>query len=190
METTKKIVRHIDRTGVIRAMSEAERFVRQRVGQEADLLSKLQDLKLILSEVDEALTKLVALLYEKADDGKFINLDLLTGKLLVSAPWGSKGWKKWGLRHWEGVVLGRVLQERAKYQEPRPLFFYRSDTTNWYADTGFYPSKKFAMEYLQRYPITVEEWRRFSTGYITQRKRSKRVKDKLKQGAGFVKPTV
>lgn len=50
--------------------------------------------------------------YEADTDGAPCNVDRVTFRLLRPAPWGSDGWKAWGLRHWEAGTLRQIMLNR------------------------------------------------------------------------------
>lgn len=93
-------------------------------------------------------------LCEVDGNGKPINVDAATGRILIPLPWGRAGGAQWGLRSSEQKTLTRIVRARALL--PDALFEY--DRQQWYTTAGF--GRLAALRYLQRQPITLEEYRR------------------------------
>jgi len=148
----------IDRKVTIRGASPTA-HVKQRLAQAATDLNRAGMLQAQCEVVNEALCQLATMLYARDSDGGWANVDGLTGRLLVPAPWGNSGWKKWGLRQWESVVLRSVLMARVPNVKPLPLFDYCDTARTWHLNGSSYPTLADAQNYLQRRPITVAEWR-------------------------------
>jgi hypothetical protein len=112
----------------------------------------------------EALNRLTMLCYEVDDDGTPCNVDVRGGgRLLVPAPWGRGGHKRWGLTPSEanimralmlGLMLGR--QQRGK---AAPLMAYDGMRKCWYLNIFDFPSYEAALAYLERWPLTIQEYR-------------------------------
>lgn len=113
-------------------------------------------------DANAALFDLVILLYTVTSAGKLINLDAIDGRILVPTPWGSSGWKRWGLRHWQALALSKLLRARARNQKHNPLFAYNPDNTCWYVRLRDYPTLAHAQDYLNHNRISDREWRHFS----------------------------
>src|SRR5262245_11728610 len=101
----------MQRKGDVRLSSPRE-FVKQRIAESADKLSKAGQMAARVELMNEALHHLVHLCYQSDTDGEVANVDRVTLRLLIPAPWGSSGWKTWGLRAWEGETLRRILLAR------------------------------------------------------------------------------
>lgn len=151
----------VDRVHHTRNLPTPTQYVRQRMAAAAEQLNRATALAEHTETANEALYKLVTLLYYTVND-KLINLDRQVGRILVPTPWGSRGWKKWGLRHWEAQTLSKLLQARARNQKHTPLFEYDQDTTCWYVRLDAYPTLAHAQDYLQHNQISAREWRHFS----------------------------
>lgn len=113
--------------------------------------------------VNEALFHLAELVYE-LEAGQLVNVDTVTGRLLIPAPWGDHGWRYYGLRYREGRTLSAVLRKRQECFRPGqgrpPLFTYDEDTRAWYANLGDYGTLEAAGWWLKRSEITLAEWYR------------------------------
>ena len=127
----------IDRKVLIRGSSPTA-HVRQRIAQAADELNLAGLLQSQCELANEALCLLTAILYQADSDGVWANVDARTGRLLVPAPWGNRGWKQWGLRQWEGVVLRGALMRRHRSKKAVPLFDYSNLTRAWYVNLTTY----------------------------------------------------
>jgi hypothetical protein len=161
-----------DRKQMLRMAANPPAAVRQRIQSAADELNRAGAMAARVELVNEALCKFATMLYEKDSDGAFANIDSPTGRLLVCAPWGSAGWRVWGLRNWEARVLRAALLSRLQ-AKPLPLFDYGQKS--WYLNRGHYRSLGMACAYLEVAPITLAEWRKYAKKYLegeTARKRN------------------
>jgi hypothetical protein len=73
-------------------------YVQQRVGENAQALSRAGEAAARVERLNEALCHLVEILYQADEDGALPNLDPITYRLRIPAPFGAKGWRRWGLR--------------------------------------------------------------------------------------------
>jgi hypothetical protein len=149
----------LDRKQIVRGLTTPSAGVKQRIQAAADSLNRVGAIAAQVELANEALCKLTAMLYQPDTDNRFANIDRTTGRLLVCAPWGNQGWKRWGLRQWEAVILRRAMLYRHTSNKAVPLFDYSTMTRSWYVNLAGYPSLENAKTYLQRYPITIAEWR-------------------------------
>ena len=108
---------------------------------------------------NNVLLSLVHLLYEPDTDGKIANVDSIGGRVLVPLPWGRMGCQQWGLRASEGRALRHIMRGRAAVIDPAPLLDYDAGARHWHLTLGAYPSVRRALVYLERYPVTIDEWR-------------------------------
>lgn len=150
----------VDRKQIIRA-SVPVSFVRQRIYQAAQELNLAGELAARVELANEALCRLVELLYQPDSDGHPAHIDPATGRILVPLPWGSVGWKRWGLRHHEAVVLRMILLARQCGTTRPALFLYGTDTRCWYLNTNDYPTLPAAAHWLKRSAILLAEWRQY-----------------------------
>lgn len=159
----------VDRKNEIRTLPEPAQHVKQRMANAAHDLNRAADLAQHVELCNEALCHFVAMLYQRAADGILANVDARTGRLLVPAPWGNKGWKRWGLRHWEAVVLRSILMARVGDKKRPCLFDYNTDSRTWFLNIADYGALEAAQHYLNRAPITLAEWRKYSAAYRNDR---------------------
>jgi hypothetical protein len=156
-----------DRKPEIRG-SKPREYVVQRLADSAAQLSRAGVMQARVELVNEALCRLTALLYETDSDGVLCNLDRLTYRLRIAAPWGDRGYKVWGLRRWEARILSAILRDRQAAFRPNagrpPLFVYDPATRYWSLNIGDYESLQAAQWYLQKGAVSLKEWRRYADG--------------------------
>jgi hypothetical protein len=152
-----------DRKQMLRMAANPPAAVRQRIQSAADELNRVGLMAMRVELVNEALCRFTALLYEKDTDGAFANIDSPTGRLLVCAPWGSAGWKLWGLRNYEARVLRAALMARLGKD---CLFDYGSQA--WFLNRQDYRTLAMALHYLETKPVTVSEWRKYAAKYASK----------------------
>lgn len=143
-------------------------YVKQRISAAAASLSRKGMAAARVVGVNEALRHLTALCYETDSDGLLCNVDSTTHRLLIPAPWGEAGWRRWELRKWEARTLRAILLERQSRWHPgaRPaLFDYNHELRNWHLNLGDYPTLAAAAFWLERTPVTLAEWRSHATRY-------------------------
>lgn len=128
-------------------------YVQQRIGEQAHTLSRAGETAARVERLNEALCRLVELLYQVDEDGSLPNLDAVTHRLLIPAPFGSKGWRRWGLRQHEGRALAAILRARCHARQAGQrghLFDYNTIENTWHLNLTDYPAKEAALFYLSR----------------------------------------
>lgn len=148
----------VERVGDIRH-AQPTKYVRERVQEAAQALSRAGDMQLRVELANEALMALTAILYDSDSDGKPANIDPVTWRLLIPAPWGRAGWRRWGLRAWEADTLRAVLRVRSEMRRHTNLFDYNDPMRSWHVNVTDYPTVTAALTYLKTQPITLAEWR-------------------------------
>jgi len=133
---------------------------RQRVAEAAQGLSLAGEAQIHVEMANEALAALTVLLYETDADGRPANIDRRTWRLLIPAPWGREGWRKWGLRSWEAQVLRQVLRVRNEHRTHVNLFDYDDQSRRWHLNRSDYPTLADALGYLKAHPVSLAEWRK------------------------------
>lgn len=133
-------------------------YVQQRIGENAQALSRAGEAAARVERLNEALCRLVEILYQVDEDGSLPNIDAVTHRLRIPAPFGAKGWRRWGLRRAEGRALAAILRQRSTGQR-QPLFDWNDAGSTWHLSIGSYPVIESAQLYLQRKPISLAEWR-------------------------------
>lgn len=164
------MTQELDRKHKIR-VQKPDAYVKQRLAETAQSISRAGDMAAHVELVNEALCNLVTILYQRDSDGDWSNIDRVTYRLLIPAPWGSKGWKLWELRSWEAIVLRRILIERSTDRTRPALFDYNNLSRTWHLNLGDYKTPAAALLYLERLaPVKVDEWRRVSSDWLSDQK--------------------
>ncbi|MCC6458796.1 MAG: hypothetical protein IT328_27880 [Caldilineaceae bacterium] len=108
----------------------------------------------------EAMQRLCLLAYEVDVDG-FCNIDPVTHRLLLPAPWGRAGHKRWGIMPSESVVLREMIQQRQIGHDGRApgLWLYDRTRRCWRLNLFDFDTVHDGQRYWQRWPLTVAEYR-------------------------------
>ena len=155
------ILRLTDRKNEIRGAGPGH-YVKQRIADAADALSRAGTMAARVELCNESLSKLVVLAYEPDTDGRAANVDTTTHRILIPLPWGSSGWKRWGLRYHEALVMRAIMLGRQTVKPGRvvPLFVYDEAARTWHLNAMDYRNLDAGMSWLQASQITLTEWRR------------------------------
>jgi hypothetical protein len=137
--------------------SRPREYVKQRIAESAANLSRAGVLAARVELINEALCRLAELAYELDTDGTLANVDSVTYRLLIPAPWGRSGYIRWGLRQHEATTLRAILRTRQASPSRPPLFTF--DAQSWYVNMYDYNTLQTAQWWLQKSPITLKEWR-------------------------------
>ena len=106
--------------------------------------------------MNEALARLVQLAYE-LDEGGFCNIDAVTGKLLIAAPWGRNGQGVWGIRPQEANILRQILFD---WQYPGPtLLRFDKSRRSWFVNLYDFDDYAAASRWLDKHQVTVDMYR-------------------------------
>lgn len=108
--------------------------------------------------LNEALWATVALCYERDDSGTLCNVDGVSGRLLIPAPWGRMGYQRWGLRYLESVLLRAILFDFQQATDEPPVLIYDPLSRGWHLNIFDYPTRRQAWVWLERHPITASVW--------------------------------
>ena len=157
--------------GAVRTAKNPDRHIRQRIADSAAELDRTGEAGLHCELLNEALLKLVTLLYRRGDDGVIANMDAATGRILVPAPWGDSGYKRWGLHSREAICLRHILMTRLRINHVQHLFDYSPESRTWFVNVVHYPDLDRAMGYLAKRPISVAEWRTAVSEYRDKRRK-------------------
>lgn len=114
---------------------------------------------LAVEHLQAALYRLVELAYELDHDNRLCNVDGRDGRLLIPAPWGSSGYKRYGLRRREAEVL-RLFLFDAMAPTPGtavPLFMYEG--RSWFVNLVDYPTRAEAGAWLKQSGLTVRVYK-------------------------------
>lgn len=140
------------------AVASVNRYVDQRIGEAAESLSLGAIAAARIALVNQAMTDLATLIYEVDGAGYPVNVDPVTGRILVPLPWGAAGWRYWRLKQWEGRILRKLLDRRMRASESVALFLYSGESNGWHLNRRYDTPAKYA-GYWQQQPITPTEWR-------------------------------
>jgi hypothetical protein len=156
----------IERIHQIRNAETPATYIRQRMAERADQLSKKTRIQASIEVANEALYLLSSILYETLDR-QLVNLDSRTFRLLIPVPWGDSGYQHWGLRSTEARILRAILTARSEGKQDA-LFDY--SVRQWFLNANTYPDSKAALEYLRDNPIRAREWISFYNAWREQQR--------------------
>lgn len=116
---------------------------------------------LAVEHLTSALFRVVELVFEEDVDGRLCNVDSHDGRLLVPAPWGSTGHRRYGLRRREADVLRLFLLERMTPRPgaPVPLFQYDHERRAWFVNLQDYSTRAAAGTWLKQNGLTVRAYK-------------------------------
>lgn len=126
--------------------------------------------------IRDVLTKLIELLYDMDDFGRYWNLaaDGRIDKKSIQMPWTPQGQKAWNVTPTHAHVLRYTLIHKLH----RSPFVYGSDTM-WYIDLDNYPDKENALYWLKRAEIDGDMWNQLIDQWkATQPKKKRKKKPK------------
>lgn len=161
------IIRLTDRKQDIRGAGPSA-YVKQRIAEAAESLNLAGTLAARVELANEALCRLVELMYLADIDGRPANADASTGRILIPLPWGSAGWRHWGLRYHEAVVMRSILlgrQAAYKSTQAPPLFVYDGDMRCWMLNARDYDTYHRAQGWLHLGQFTLAEWKHYLRQY-------------------------
>lgn len=138
---------------------------KQRLAAAAQSLSLAGDMQAHLDVAEASIVALIDVLYAVDADQRPANVDAVTGRILIPLPWGSSGWRHWGLRKWESECLRKIMVERSKVRKPAPLFCFDHGSRQWFADMELYPTAEDALGWLKDKGPTLGEWRQAVDDY-------------------------
>lgn len=139
------------------------KVLRKARGRAADVslsLSRTGAAQATAELLNEAVNKLIAMLYQVDSDGVRANVDV-DGRIEIPCPWGSAGRPRYGLRRTEGDTLRKYVQFLAEQRRPTPLFTF--DAGRWWLNVFDYPDREKALQYWRIVAVDASIWRRFST---------------------------
>lgn len=156
----------IDRTQEVRqAASNPNQVIKQRMAEVAADISRAGNNQARVELLQEACLAMTKLCYECDPDGQPANIDSRTYRLLIPAPWGKAGWRRWGLRDWEAGILRQILIVRCQMQRVAPVFDYNEESRTWHANLQHYQRLDQALMYWKSNPVSLKEWRRHADIY-------------------------
>lgn len=158
MANSNGIFRALDRKADI-SRAQPERYTTLR--QAAESLSRRNADTATVELFMEACQRLTLLAYEQDDAGGYCNIDSVTWRLLIPAPWGRNGHVKWGLRRSESVILREMIQQRQQATDNRPpgLWLYDRARKSWRLNLFDFDTLADGQRYFTRWPLTVADFR-------------------------------
>jgi hypothetical protein len=143
------------------AISQAAPERHTTISRAAEALSRRNADAAIVELMGEAMQRLTLLGYER-DNDDYCNIDPITWRLLIPAPFGRAGHKRWGITRAESDCLRDMLRERQAQTESRPpgLWLYDRARRCWTLNLFDYDLVGDGQAYWQRYPLGVAEYRR------------------------------
>lgn len=158
---TQQLLRELARTEQLQAVQPVTTIEQRRgvIAAAAQALSRRGLASAKTELVNSALLELAKLLYAADEDGQPCHYDPPTRRILVALPWGSEGYKTWGLRASEARSLRKIMLDRTMLTEPFPLVDWDAECRSWLLNVRPYLSLGRAVLYLQTYPVSVQEWR-------------------------------
>lgn len=133
------------------------KHVQDRIGEGAKKMSERADLAARIELCNEAMCNFITQLYEKDEAGWYKNLEKKTFRINLAVPWGDSGWKQGGLRRAEARILSQILRKRVE-EHKVVLFDYNFYTREWFLEVSLFRTKNVALDYIEKAPITIEEW--------------------------------
>jgi hypothetical protein len=137
---------------------------RQRLAQTAEAMSRAGDMQLHLDACVAATVAFVNVLFATDADGQPANFDPYAGTILIPVPWGSGGWKRWGLRKWEATCYRRLLLDRVE-RRSGGAFDYNEHTRQWLIDSDQYTTANDVLIWLKDNEPLLREWRPIVDAY-------------------------
>jgi len=175
----------IDRvaTGVIQVGAiPIDRAIKQKLGKAASDIDTETELQARLDLCINHMNDLISHLYDVDADGKYLNIDRKTYKiLLLPLPWGENGAIKWGIKKWEGHCFRKLLLDRVFNPRRLPcLFDYNQFSRDWFIDFYSYPDLPSAFRWVKCDGPNLQEWTRIVNDYREQeRRRKEKIKNAL-----------
>lgn len=130
--------------------------VKQRLAAVAEELSLAGYNQSRVELLNEAALNFTTTLYAFDQSGRSENVDPRTHRVLIPAPWGKRGWKRWQLRDWEATVLRKTLIVRCQMQRVPALFDFGGG--QWFVNFTDYVRLDQALLYWKANPITLKDW--------------------------------
>jgi hypothetical protein len=158
MANANGIFAKLERKAAISTAAPERHTVIQRV---AEALSRRNADAAIVELFSEAVQRLTQLAYERDDDGAWSNIDAVTWRLLIPAPWGRAGHRSWGITSTESVVLREMIFSRQAQEDGRGpgLWLYDRARRAWRLNLFDYDQPADGLRYWQRWPLSVADYR-------------------------------
>ena len=176
MNAVEKIVEFQQRKAAVRSRS-IRRQMHQRLQSRADELTLLGLIRASAELVNEAVSRLIELIYQIDDDTQApANVDPETSIILIPTPWSSHNYRIWGLRSTEATILRRYLFDlealAARGLADPPLFQFEPIARRWIVNRD-YRTLADALAYWHRHEMRPREYADRAQTLRRQRARAK-----------------
>lgn len=145
----------------VRASGRIQKAAQQRVKVVAGELSTSAKWAMRAEIINEAISAIVTLAYEERE-GRPVNVDERTGDMLISVPWSSRGYRRYGLRRTERDVLAhyiaRLSHAASKGERLPPLFVFDEASRRWFLNRPDYPDIISAGMWLKESEMSPSTW--------------------------------
>lgn len=146
----------------------ALRAGRQRAMSTAHELSRGGSMAAAAELVNQAVTKLIELAYERDETG-LCNVDAAGVFVRFPVPWG-RSYMRYGLRSTEAAVLRLHINKLMSTANPPPLWTYDEVTRRWGVNLWDYPKLSQALAYWKRVEISARDYKQMLQVVQTWRK--------------------
>jgi len=132
-------------------------------------VSKANYYQVRINRVQAAMLAFAGFVYEQ-HNGHFINVDTLTGQLLITAPFSCRGYKDYGIRKAEGLALNKIIMAASMQDQPVWWLMYDRDIYRWCVNLDDYRNPLQAQSYLESIGIDkrfVGAWKQVASSRYT-----------------------
>lgn len=162
----KTVVAMNNHNGMVRVIARKEGIAHAsparhtHIQRAAESLSRRNADAAVVELFSEAMQRLTLLAYEQ-DAHDYCNIDPVSHRLLIPAPFGRAGHKRWGITPSEAVVLREMVQQRQAQRADRPPGVWQYDRTRrcWCLNLFDFDTVQDGQRYWQRWPLSVMEYR-------------------------------
>lgn len=130
------------------AVDGIKKHVERRAFDDAHVINRSRIYHAVADLFNGLIPELIAVCYQ-FDEYGMVNIDDVTGRILVGLPWGSKAHRGWDLRSTEADTLRALMLARQGRRGHVPLFFYDAEVRNWFLNFRDYGRRSQAMNYHQ-----------------------------------------
>ena len=185
MSAYAEIIQFAEKKAEVRRESRSVyRTLHRRAASKAGKLSRLTRAKASCEVIGEAVNALISLCYETYPNGIPANVDAVTGDLLISTPWSSRNYRRFGLKRTEADILRRFMFDAiaaAKKGKLAPLFIYDPDARSWALNRADFPTYESAVAWWKRWALTPQG---YQTRLQTLRRKRGKVMQNVRKGRG------
>lgn len=141
-----KVLKGIEETDLIRDNS-IESLVKRLVQKTSDQIDRSNETALTVNKFNECLLKIIDLIFKQTDN-QYVNIDYVTHKILIPLPWGSNGYKVWGLRQYESEIFRKIMLAISEgKRRDKIMFFYSKESRCWFFNLEKFSTLEVAITY-------------------------------------------